>query len=147
MKAPSPRGTPIDARRYRRWISRFCSYRAGIINITIQSWLEQFEVSDRDLAARVLDAIEFYGQRQVHSAFKQALGALPGWDKDPPKRQGRWRFTAMSTSAGESGDAMLYQFRLANGLDSKSGSTAESVGKSSGKVASTAALEREHLLE
>jgi hypothetical protein len=42
---------------------------------------------------------------------------------------------------------MLYQFRLANGLDSKSGSTAESVGKSSGKVASTAALEREHLLE
>ena len=69
MKAPSPRGTPIDARRYRRWISRFCSYRAGIINITIQSWLEQFEVSDRDLAARVLDAIEFYGQRHVHSAL------------------------------------------------------------------------------
>ena len=35
------------------------------------------------------------------------------------KRKGRWRFAAMSGSAGESGDAMLYQFRIANGLDAR----------------------------
>jgi hypothetical protein len=120
VRAPSPSGTAIDARRFRRWINRFGSYRAGIINVTIQSWLEQFDMRDRDLAARVLDSIDFYGQSHVHAAFKQALAALPGWDKDATKREARWRFAAMSTSAGESGDAMLYQFRLANGLDSKS---------------------------
>lgn len=119
MKAPLPRGSAIDAKRYKRWIERFGSYRAGIINVTIKSWLEQFETGDRDLAARVLDAIEFYGQSQIHAAFRQALGSLPGWDTTASKRKGRWRFAAMSGSAGESGDAMLYQFRIANGLDSK----------------------------
>lgn len=119
MKAPLPRGSAIDAKRYKRWIERFGSYRAGIINVTILSWLEQFETADRDLAARVLDALEFYGQSQIHAAFRQALEGLPGWDTAQSKRNGRWRFAAMSGSAGESGDAMLYQFRLANGLDSK----------------------------
>ena len=119
MKAPLPRGSAINARRYKRWIDRFGSYRAGIINVTIDSWLGQFENGDKDLAARVLDAIEFYGQSQIHAAFKQALATLPGWNEDPTKRKGRWRFAAMSGSAGESGDAMLYHFRIANGLDAR----------------------------
>lgn len=119
MRAPSPRGTAVDARRYRRWIDRFGSYRAGIINVTIDSWLQQFEARDRDLAARVLDSIEYYGQTQIQAAYRQALESLPGWDKSPTKRQGKWCFAAMSGSAGESGDAMLYNFRLANGLDAK----------------------------
>jgi hypothetical protein len=119
VRAPSPRGTAIDARRYRRWINRFGSYRDGIINITIDSWLDQFEHADKDLAARVLDAIEYYGQSQVQAAYRQALQGLPGWNQDPEQREGRWCFAAMSGSAGESGDAMLYQFRLANGLDAK----------------------------
>lgn len=42
---------------------------------------------------------------------------IDGWHKTPSKRKGRWLFAAMSGSAGESGDAMLYQFRIANGLD------------------------------
>ena len=67
----------------------------------------------------MLDAIEFYGQTQINAAYRQALGSFQGWDKHPARRVGRWRFAAMSGSAGESGDAMLYQFRLANGLDSK----------------------------
>ena len=113
------RGTAIDARRYKKWINRFGSYRAGIINVTIDSWLEQFEHPDKDLAARILDSVEFYGQTQIQAAYRQALQALPGWNEDPPKRKGKWCFAAMSGSAGESGDAMLYQFRLANGLDAK----------------------------
>jgi len=119
VKRPFAPGTPIDAKRYRRWISRFGSYRAGITNVTIESWLENFEAPDQDLAARVLDAVEFYGQSQIHQAYRQALKALPDWHKSVLKRRGRWRFAAMSGSAGESGDAMLYQFRIANGLDAK----------------------------
>lgn len=119
MKAPLPRGSAIDARRYKRWIDRFGSYRTGIINVTIESWLNQFETGDRDLAARVLDAIDFYGLAQIHAAFRQALGSFSGWHEDEKKRRGKWRFAPMSGSAGESGDAMLYHFRIANGLDSK----------------------------
>ena len=119
MRAPLPRGSAIDARRYQRWTNRFGAYRAGIINVTIESWLNQFEVADRDVAARVLDAIEFYGQSQIQAAFRQALASFPDWDKALSRRKGRWRFAAMSGSAGESGDAMLYQFRIANGLDAR----------------------------
>ena len=119
MKAPSVRDTAIDARRYKKWINHFGSYRAGIINVTIDSWLEQFAKPDRDLAARILDSVEFYGQTQIQAAYREALQALNGWNADPVKRTSKWCFAAMSGSAGESGDAMLYQFRLANGLDAK----------------------------
>ena len=119
MKAPSARGAAIDARRYKRWINRFGSYRAGIINVTIQSWLEQFEGADRDIAARILDCVEYYDQSHIQTAYRHALQSLVGWHEDPSKRKGRWCFAAMSGSAGESGDAMLYQFLLANGLDAK----------------------------
>jgi hypothetical protein len=121
MKRPSAPGTPIDAKRYKRWIDRFGSYREGIINVTIDSWLKQFASRDRDLAARVLDSVDFYGQSQILKAYRESLDSLVqhGWHKDPTTRKGKWRFAAMSRSAGESGDAMLYQFRLANGLDGK----------------------------
>jgi hypothetical protein len=121
MRRPSAPGTAIDARRYQRWIQRFGSYRQGIINITIESWLNQFEARDRDLAARVLDAVDFYGQSQIHEAYRQSLAALAlhGWHKASTRRKGNWRFAAMSRSAGESGDAMLYEFRVANGLDER----------------------------
>lgn len=119
MKRPLVPGTPIDAKRYRRWIDQFGSYRAGIINVFIQSWLNQFDASDQDLAARVLDAVDFYGQNYIHAAYRNALTSLEGWHKTASKRKGRWKFAAMSGSAGESGDAMLYQFRVANSLDAK----------------------------
>jgi hypothetical protein len=119
VKRPLAPDTPIDAKRYKRWTSRFGSYREGITNVTIEGWLDNFEEEDQDLAARVLDAVEFYGQSQIHAAYRQALAALPGWHKTASKRAGQWRFAAMSGSAGESGDAMLYQFRIANGLDAR----------------------------
>ena len=119
MRAPSPRGTAIDMRRFRRWTQRFGSYRDPITNVIIESWLDQFAPGDKDLAARILDSVEFYGQAQIYAAYRQALNALQGWNSNPQQRQGRWCFAAMSGSAGESGDAMLYQFRLANGLDAR----------------------------
>lgn len=119
MKRPLAPGTAVDAKRYKRWINHFGSYRAGILNVTIESWLKQFEKKDRDLAARILDTVEFFGQSQIHAAYRNSLAALDGWHKSAAKRKGHWRFAAMSGSAGESGDAMLYQFRIANGLDAK----------------------------
>lgn len=118
MKRPLDPGTPIDAKRYKRWISRFGSYRAEVTNVTIQSWLKQFK-KDKDLGARVLDAVEFYGQSQIQAAYREALKSLPGWNVSASKREGQWRFAAMSGSAGESGDAMLHHFRVANKLDTK----------------------------
>lgn len=119
MKRPLESGTPINGRRYRRWVERFGSYRGGVVNATVESWLNQFSHKDKDLAARILDAVEFYGQSQIHAAYRQALGSLDGWHKAASHRKGKWRFAAMSGSAGESGDGMLYQFRLANKLDAK----------------------------
>ena len=118
MKRPLDPGTPIDAKRYKRWISRFGSYRAEVTNITIQSWLKQFK-KDKDLGARILDTVEFYGQSQIYAAYREALNSLSGWHVSASKRKGHWRFAAMSGSAGESGDAMLHHFRVANGLDTK----------------------------
>src|SRR6185437_12690790 len=119
MRSPSAPGTPVDGKRYRNWILRFGSYRDAITNGTIENWLGQFryERRDKDLAARILDVVEFYGQGQIHAAYRQSLKALPGWDQ--PGRAGHWRFAAMSGSAGESGDAMMYHFRLANQLTAK----------------------------
>jgi len=119
VRQPLAPGSPIDAKRYRRWINKFGSYRAGVNSPIIQSWLDQFDAVDRDLAARILDAVEFYGQSQIHLAFRQSLNTLQGWDRSSSRRVGKWRFVAMSGSAGESGDSMLYQFRLANNLDGK----------------------------
>jgi hypothetical protein len=119
MRAPLAPGTAIDARRYKRWIDLFGSYRDAVTRVTIESWLGQFEDKDRDLAARVLDVVEYFGLSQIYGAFRQTLAALPGWHREPAKRKGSWRFAAMSGSAGESGDAMLHHFRVANSLDSK----------------------------
>ncbi len=119
MRAPSQRGAPIDARRYRRWTNRFGAYRDPVTNVTIDSWFENFKTADKDLASRILDAVDFYGQSQIHAAYREALAALFGWNEDPAQRTGKWAFAAMSGSAGESGDAMLYQFRIANGLDAR----------------------------
>jgi hypothetical protein len=107
----------VNAKRMRQWIDRFGAYRSAVTNLTIESWIEQFDDADKDLAARVLDVVEFYGQAHIHAAYRQALNALPGWHTTKSRRTGEWRFAAMSGSAGESGDGMLYQFRVANNLD------------------------------
>lgn len=117
MRAPRPPGTLIDARRRSTWQRRFASYRQGVTEQGIVDWLDAFDSRDRDTAARLLDAVEFISAEQVHGAFRSVLSILPGWSLEPQQRKGRFAFVAFSTSAGESGDNMLHQFRLANNLN------------------------------
>jgi hypothetical protein len=117
VRTPRPAGTAIDARRRSTWQRRFASYRQGVTEQGILDWLNAFENRDRDTAARLLDAVEFVSAEQIHGAFRSLLSILPGWHIDPNRRNGKFVFVAFSTSAGESGDNMLHQFRLANNLN------------------------------
>ncbi len=116
MKTPRPLGTPVDFRRRSLWRSRFEGYRYGITDARLTEWLEQFGQADRDTAARILDAVEFISNEEIHAAFRSLLRKLPGWHLRKTKRAGRFAFVAFSQTAGESGDSMLHQFRLANNL-------------------------------
>lgn len=80
-------------------------------------WLNQFHDADRDTAARLLDAVEFISAEQLHAAFRSLTARVPGWHRNPRQRSGRFAFVPFSSSAGESGDSMLHQFRLANNLN------------------------------
>lgn len=116
MKAPKAAGTPIDMRRIRDWLTDFTGYRHTITEDRIGRWLDQFDLPDIDLAARLLDCVDFISGEKIGNSFRTSLNSLPGWHRDPAKRVGKWRFAAFSTSSGESGDAMLAKFRHANNL-------------------------------
>lgn len=116
MKTPGDRNAPVDLRRIRRWVSDFAGYRHSVSGDAIREWIAQFQEEDRDLAARVLDCVDFFSHNQITAAFRAVLSGLDGWHQDPTKRQGCWRFVAYSASAGESGDSMLHKFRHANNL-------------------------------
>jgi hypothetical protein len=119
MKRPMPRGSAIDMARMARWAADFTGYRTSVTEPRIDRWIEQFRVRDRDLAARILDSVEFITREQITTAFRSILNTLPGWNIEERFRQGRWRFVPFTASAGESGDTMLHQFRLANNMASK----------------------------
>lgn len=119
MKEPMMRGTPIDMKRMASWVSVFSGYRHSITEERIDRWLLQFDRGHRDLAARVLDCVDFVNHEHIAIAFRSILNSLDGWDIDESNRRGRWRFVAYSGSAGESGDSMLHRFRLATGLHNK----------------------------
>lgn len=116
MRTPKRRDTPIDLRRVRQWVNDFAAYRYSISEDRIRDWIAQFGDEHRDLAARVLDCVDFFSHDQIAAAFRSVLKGLAGWRRDPAKRKGRWRFVAYSASAGESGDSMLHKFRHANNL-------------------------------
>lgn len=116
MRQPRPRGTPVDAARMDAWLEGFAGYRVHVSRVRIQAWLDQFHDDHRDLAARILDAVEFYREDQLLHAYRAVCGRLPGWSKKASERQGRWRFVAFSSHSGESGDRMLHAFRVATGL-------------------------------
>lgn len=88
--------------------------------MSVEEWINQFDEHDKDLAARLLDSVLFFSQSEITANYRSVLDSLDGWHRTKSKRKGRWFFVAMSSSAGESGDGMIYQFRLANNLDSKS---------------------------
>jgi hypothetical protein len=85
----------------------------------VKNWLDQFDTGDRDLAARVLDVVEFYGNDRIAAAFRDSLNSVPGWSAKPSQRKGKWRFVPYSTSSGTSAGSMIYSLRLANSLAAK----------------------------
>ncbi len=119
MRAPLPPGMPIDNHRMAGWVGLFSGYRHAVTEQRVDRWLNQFRTNDRDLAARALDCVDFITHEQMAAAFRSILNSLNGWSRDANFRQGRWRFVAFSTSAGQSGDSMLHRFRLANGLSGR----------------------------
>lgn len=117
MKYPKPRGAAINNTRYRIWSETFASYRHAINVNSIDRWLDQFDSTDKDLAARILDCVEFISLEQIGIAFRQILAELRGWHIEENQRVGKWRFVPLSGSPGESGDSMIHRFRLANRLN------------------------------
>lgn len=119
MKKPLERGAAINPQRYKRWLATFSGYHDPVTQPLVELWLEQFGETDRDLAARVLDAVHFVTFQNMQTSFREILTGLPGWHRDPSKRSGRWYFVPFSGSSGESGDRMVHEFRVANGLTAK----------------------------
>lgn len=118
MKQPKARGIPVDAARIAGWLERFAGYHTHVSQSRINQWFDQFHNDHRDLAARILDAVEFYREDHLAHAYRAVFGRLSGWSRKASKRQGRWRFVAFSRRSGESGDRMLHTFRRAAGLAS-----------------------------
>jgi len=116
VRKPKRRNTSITAQRLRGWVNEFAGYRHSVSEERILGWINQFSNGHRDLAARVLDSVEFITHDQIAAAFKSVLNGLDGWHRSPSRRKGKWRFVAYSASAGESGDSMLHKFRHANNL-------------------------------
>src|SRR3990172_8203851 len=108
MRTPRNRSEPIDSKRVRRWLRVFVGYKHFIFDESVGDWIGQFEMAHHDLAARVLDVVQFFSHEQITAAFRSVLGGLEGWHRDEQNRQGKWRFIAYSASAGESGDSMLH---------------------------------------
>ncbi len=119
MKRPLPRGSDIDSARMSGWVDEFSGYRHPVSDGRIDRWLNQFKSGHRDLARRILDCVDFITYQQMAQAFRNLLNTLSGWNRNENLRRGRWRFVALSMSAGESGDPMLHKFRLANGLNGR----------------------------
>lgn len=116
MKRPKRPGAPVDMTRMRGWLADFGNFRHSVTERRIELWLDQFDLPHIDLAARVLDCVDFIATEKIGASFRSALAGLPGWHVSEQKRVGKWRFAAFSSSAGESGDAMLHKFRHANNL-------------------------------
>ena len=115
MRRAKDRGAPRDAARFTGWAQAFAAYRHAVDEGRLDRWLKQF-APDEDLAARLLDCVDFITHDQIANAFRSILKGLDGWHWQKSKRQGKWRFVSFSSHSGESGDAMLHQFRVANGM-------------------------------
>lgn len=119
MKRPLNRNSEITMQRVEEWLATFSGYRHNINEGRIDRWIRQFQEPDRDIAARLLDCVDFISNEQIDNACRSLLARLPGWNSNPNLRNGRWVFAPYTASAGESGDSMLHRFRLATRLDSQ----------------------------
>jgi len=95
VRTPQPVGARVDAARMRGWVNDYSEYRVPVTEGRIDRWLDQFEAQDRDLAARVLDVVDFIGNGQIAAAFREALSSMSGWSRDDSVREGRWFFCVL----------------------------------------------------
>ena len=116
MRTPRPPGTALDNMRFREWLGPYSGYVVPVTRQKLELWIDQFDLVDRDMAARVLDAVLFLGHEHIRTTFRELLGAIPGWNMDETARTGRWFFVPFSGSVGESGDSMVHTFRMATGM-------------------------------
>lgn len=116
MRQPHPVGAKIDNARKTSWHDRFLNYRHPPTKGDIDAWVKQFGTKNKDVAARLLDAVDFVTRMEAELAFRTLMESLPGWHRAKDKRQGEWRFVPYSTSTGESGDQMIACFRQAMGM-------------------------------
>ena len=116
MKRPLPRGSRIDAGRMASWLTGFATYREAMSQGAIERWIDQFAPADRDIAARLLDSVEFINMLRIRAAYKDILCSIDGWSIDEDRRRGKWRFVPFSGTSGSSADSMIHIFRQANGL-------------------------------
>ncbi len=116
MRAPRPRGTPLNNARFEEWLAPYSGYVVPVTRRKLELWIEQFDAGDCDVAARILDAVLFLGHEHVRTTFRQLLPTLPNWNGDEAQRPGRWFFVPFSGSVGESGDSMVHAFRMATGM-------------------------------
>lgn len=119
MNTPLNRGSAIDQKRFVKWLSHFTHYHTPVTRDLIESWLSQFSSRDRDMAARLLDAVLFITHVSMNASFRSFLESIGGWNIDKSKRKGRWFFVPFSGSAGESGDSMVHLFRQATSMTNK----------------------------
>ena len=117
MKTPMRRGAAISQRRMAEWDGHFRHYRIPPDAAAVDAWLARFGQRHRDIAARVLDAVEVLRETQIQRGYKDRLASLPGWSGTAAKRQGRWFFVGFGR-AGESGLAMARTFREATRMSS-----------------------------
>ena len=117
MNSPKRRGTPVDETRIEAWATRFSGYRQEVTVDRIQSWLGQFDANSQDVAARLLDAVQFITHEDIEAKFKHLLAGLPGWHRSSRRRKGKWRFVPFSRGEGESGNLVLARLRTAAGLE------------------------------
>jgi len=116
VRTPKKRGRPIGDARIAGWRSRFTGYRQEVTPERIKKWVDQFSSLDRDIAARILDCLNYVTDQSIEESFRQVLKKFTGWNTSKKKRKGKWRFVAFSQSAGESGDNMLHRWRVATGM-------------------------------
>lgn len=106
---------PTWDERLADWRRKFRHYREPPDEATIQGWIDRFDNDDQKVAAKVLDHVKVVSNLDIIAGYREALAALPGWNRDPALRSGNWYFVGFGR-AHESGAAMVRTFCEANDM-------------------------------
>src|SRR5438105_14532911 len=80
MHQPLARGVMIDNKRYGQWLARFTTYR-NVTRGTIELWMQQFSEADKDIAARLLDAVIFLDHQHMRTTLYSLFEDLTCWNR------------------------------------------------------------------